>query len=53
MFRNGAYGIPKAGNRDNDKGKEKAIVQAMELNDLEYPLSVSVGEDAVSRPSCF
>lgn len=48
VFRNGAYGIPKAGNRDTDKGKEKAVMQALELNDIEYPLSVSVGEDAVS-----
>lgn len=31
-----------------DKGKEKAVMQALELNDVEYPLSVSVGEDAVS-----
>lgn len=47
VFRNGAYGIPKARPTD-DKGKEKAVVQAEEAADeLELALSVSVGEDAV------
>ncbi|SCV68449.1 BQ2448_570 [Microbotryum intermedium] len=45
VFRNGAYGIPKAG-REKDlatKGKEKADG---ETGELDHYLSVSIGEDA-------
>lgn len=51
VFRNGAYGIPKADHhraRVSAKGKEKAISLA-EASDAEHYLSVGVGEDAV-RP---
>lgn len=44
VFRNGAYGIPKA--RPDDKGKEKAVMQGDDV-DFDLSLSVSVGEDAV------
>lgn len=49
VFRNGAYGIPKADHhraRVSAKGKEKAISLA-EASDAEHYLSVGVGEDAV------
>lgn len=49
VFRNGAYGIPKAEHhraRVSAKGKEKAISLA-EASDAEHYLSVGVGEDAV------
>ncbi|KDE09751.1 hypothetical protein MVLG_00151 [Microbotryum lychnidis-dioicae p1A1 Lamole] len=45
VFRNGAYGIPKAG-REKDlatKGKEKADG---EMGELDHYLSISIGEDA-------
>ncbi|TKA53100.1 hypothetical protein B0A53_03980 [Rhodotorula sp. CCFEE 5036] len=48
VFRNGAYGIPKADHhraRVSAKGKEKAISLA-EASDAEHYLSVGVGEDA-------
>ncbi|KAK4054942.1 hypothetical protein OIV83_000866 [Microbotryomycetes sp. JL201] len=46
VFRNGAYGIPKI--PVDDKGKEKAaaMAEAEETNNIDLPLSVSVGEDA-------
>ncbi|KAM0793290.1 hypothetical protein ACM66B_000750 [Microbotryomycetes sp. NB124-2] len=46
VFRNGAYGIPKV--PVDDKGKEKAaaLAEAEETNNIDLPLSISVGEDA-------
>lgn len=50
VFRNGAYGIPKASVGDENyrlsKGKEKVVER--ETNEPEHELSVGIGEDAVS-----
>ena len=53
VFRNGAYGIPKAsvGDDRGRKGKEK-LVEERETNEPEHNLSVGIGEDAVSRCLC-
>ena len=48
VFRNGAYGIPKVPLDDKGKEKAAALAEAEETNNIDLPLSVSVGEDAVS-----
>lgn len=53
VFRNGAYGIPKASLGDHvrgGKGKEKVVeLEAeREIVEREHCLSVGIGEDAVS-----
>jgi protein phosphatase PTC7 len=50
IFRNGAYGIPKASLGDDDyrksKGKGKEEPKARETQEPEHHLSIGIGEDA-------
>lgn len=53
VFRNGAYGIPKAklGDDGGRNGKGK-VVASRETSEPEHALSVGIGEDAVSTAVC-